>query len=311
LAVTDKLHHRIPKISPVCPVCCSEVEDVHHCMVRCTLARALRDGMRSVWNLPGEAAFRYTGRNWLLLLLDGVNSDVRAKLLFLLWRTWHHRNNIVHGDGKASIAASIPFLQNYVESFCPGAPLPDSKGKAPVLPLRAQVADPRPVAHSEWAAPEPGWVKVNVDAGWQASSSAGGIGMVVRDEMGAVLLSEWKTLVACGSAEEAEMIACLEGIRYLAAYPQIPGILETDCSRLVAALEAVELDRSAHWSLILEAKSLLEVLPRVKLRRVSRVSNRVAHDLEQLGKRECGVLHRAVPSCLSDSLLLDCKNDVT
>jgi hypothetical protein len=28
------------------------------------------------------------------------------------------------------------------------------------------VADPRPVAHSEWAAPEPGWVKVNVDAGW-------------------------------------------------------------------------------------------------------------------------------------------------
>jgi ribonuclease HI len=120
---------------------------------------------------------------------------------------------------------------------------------------------------------------VNVDAGWQAPSFAGGIGMVVRDETGAVLHAEWKPLSTCGSAEEAETIACLEGIRYLAAHPQKPGILEMDCSRLVAVLEAMELDRSAHWSLLLEAKTLLEVLPQVRLSRVSRVSNKVAHDL--------------------------------
>jgi hypothetical protein len=70
------------------------------------------------------------------------------------------------------------------------------------------------------------------------------------------------------------------------------------------------LDRSAHWSLILEAKTLLEVLPQMRLSRVSRVSNKVVHDLTQLGKRECGVLHGAIPSCASDSLLLDCKNVV-
>jgi hypothetical protein len=166
LAVTDNLHHRIQKISPLCPVCCSEVEDTHHSMVRCTLARALRDGMRSVWKLLGEAAFRLTGRNWLLLLLDGVSSDMRVKLLFLLWRTWHHQNNVVHGDGKASIAASIPFLQNYVESICPGAPEPDRKGKSLVWAAKAQT-DRDSVPCSNWLAPEPGWVKVNVDAGWR------------------------------------------------------------------------------------------------------------------------------------------------
>jgi hypothetical protein len=112
------------------------------------LAHALRDGMRSVWDLPDKTVFRLTGQNWLLLLLDGVNSDTRVKLLFLLWRTWHHQNHVVHGDGKASIVASIPFLQNYVETICPGAPELDRKGKTLVLPLRVQEADNGPVAHS-------------------------------------------------------------------------------------------------------------------------------------------------------------------
>jgi hypothetical protein len=135
--------------------------------------------------------------------------------------------------------------------------------------------------------------------------------MVVRDDSGVVLHAEWKTLTDCGSAEEAETLACLEGIRYLATHLQKPGVLETDCSWLVAVLEAKDFDRSAHWSLFLEAKTRLDLLPQVKLSRVDRVSNKVAHDLAQLGKRECGVLHGAVPSCVSDSLLLDCKNAVT
>jgi ribonuclease HI len=267
--------------------------------------------MRTVWDLPIEKAFRLTGQNWLLLLLDGVNSATRVKLLFLLWRTWHHRNNVVHGDGKASVAASVPFLQHYVDSICPGTLEPDRKDKAPALPLCSLDDLNGPAAHSSWISPSPGWVKVNVDAGWHASSSEGGIGMVVRDEAGDVLRAEWKPLTACGSAEEAETLACLEGIRYLAAHPQRPGILETDCSRIVTILEAKDVDRSAHWSLFFEAKTMLEMLPQVRLSRVDRACNRVAHDLAQLGKRECGALHGVVPSCALDSLVLDCKNNVT
>jgi ribonuclease HI len=310
LAVTDSLHRRIPRIEPTCPVCGSESEDAHHSMVRCTLARALRDGMRQVWTLPREDAFRYTGQNWFLLLLDGVSKDMRIKLLFLLWRTWHHRNNVVHGDGKASIAASVPFLQNYVASIHPNVPEPDRKGKkAAMLPL-APAAELVTVAPSNWQAPEAGWIKVNVDAGWNTSYTAGGAGMVVRDSTGSVLFSEWKTLPPCASAEEAEILACLEGIRYLAAHPQCPGVLETDCARIIDVLTSTEKDRSTNWSLLLEAKALLDLLPVVKVCKVSRVGNKVAHDLAQLGKRECGVLHKAVPPCALDSLLHECNATV-
>ena len=57
----------------------------------------------------------------------------------------------------------------------------------------------------------------------------------------------------------------------------------------------------------MEAKSELHTPTNVSLKKVGRVSNRVAHDLAKLGKRECGVLHGAVPSCVLESLMLDCK----
>jgi hypothetical protein len=66
LAVTSSLHRSIPRILPTCAVCGVDDEDAHHCMVRCTLARALRDGMRTVWSLPSETELRYTGNSWFL-----------------------------------------------------------------------------------------------------------------------------------------------------------------------------------------------------------------------------------------------------
>jgi hypothetical protein len=97
------------------------------------MARALREGMRLKWKLPPESHFVYsTGKEWLLTLLCKLLDRTRAKVIFLLWRTLHHQNNIVHGDGKASIAISIPFLSNYLDSFeTATSRVFDSKGKNP------------------------------------------------------------------------------------------------------------------------------------------------------------------------------------
>jgi hypothetical protein len=54
----------------------------------------------------------------------------------------------------------------------------------------------------------------------------------------------------------------------------------------------------------------MNMLLEFKVGKVARVSNRVAHELAQLGKRECGVLHGAVPPCVLGPLLRDCNNNV-
>jgi hypothetical protein len=134
LDVKVAFHRCISIVLPTCTICGCGVESVHHALVTCTLARALREGMRSHWDLPTEEEFRFSGKEWILNLLLQARASQRDQVIFLLWRVWHHRNNVIHGDGKASIAASIPYLRNYVESFrdCTG-PAPDPKGKTPLL----------------------------------------------------------------------------------------------------------------------------------------------------------------------------------
>jgi hypothetical protein len=57
LAVCFELHRRIPEKDLVCIICGCEDEDDHHALVRCTLARALRDEMRKFWSLPSKDFF--------------------------------------------------------------------------------------------------------------------------------------------------------------------------------------------------------------------------------------------------------------
>jgi hypothetical protein len=60
-----------------------EDEDVHHALIRCALATALREEMRTVWPLPTDAAFNVTGKEWLLHLLQQLSPDMRSRVLFL------------------------------------------------------------------------------------------------------------------------------------------------------------------------------------------------------------------------------------
>jgi hypothetical protein len=65
-----------------------------------------------------------------------------------MWGAWHHRNNVVHGDMKASEAASVPFILNYYQSFSTAtAKNHSSTGKLDILPdLDTSTAGPSSTA---------------------------------------------------------------------------------------------------------------------------------------------------------------------
>jgi hypothetical protein len=115
-----------------------------------------------------------------LQLIANVPAETRPKLLLLFWRVWHHRNNIVHGDGKAAISASVPFLQNYLESFIAATTKHvDLKGKGAIF--KSQAVPSTPHVRSWWHPPDIGWTKVNVDGGWDSWSKKAGWGLIIRD----------------------------------------------------------------------------------------------------------------------------------
>jgi ribonuclease HI len=90
-------------------------------------------------------------------------------------------------------------------------------------------------------------------------SKKAGVGVVIRDHRGQVILSEWKPITGCTSAEEAEVHAFLAGLKQLINLWRWPASLESDRSRVVQTITTSLLDRSGFWSLCEEARELLKI----------------------------------------------------
>jgi hypothetical protein len=118
-----------------CAICGAGDEDAHHATVMCTKAAGLRHAMRVHWELPKEILFRHTGIDWLLLLLNQVDETTKARILFLFWRAWHLRNDIVHESGKGTIARSVSFLLSYNTAHDNLEGYVADKSKTPMHPI--------------------------------------------------------------------------------------------------------------------------------------------------------------------------------
>ncbi|WVZ69136.1 hypothetical protein U9M48_017972 [Paspalum notatum var. saurae] len=199
-----------------------------HAMIRCPHARALRDALREDW-----------------------------KLLLLLWRTWQVRNDITHDTKFSSVASSVIFIRKYWSELCMirhSSNLFDDKGKQPVFDSqkRNQLND-KTKKKGRWILPESGWIKINVDGAFDDNSKEAGIGVIIRDESGQVLLSSCRYVYAGSDAEEIEALACKEGLSLEAEWINKRAILETDCKSVKEALKKPRCLRSKLTFIITEA----------------------------------------------------------
>jgi hypothetical protein len=112
----NKLKKKL-EVDGICVVCGCEDESSYHATVACTKSKALRQEMRKIWDIPNENSFKFTGPDWLLILLDGINNEKRGLVLMLLWRCWHLRNDAVHEKGECSIKGSAIFLNRYIHEL--------------------------------------------------------------------------------------------------------------------------------------------------------------------------------------------------
>jgi hypothetical protein len=77
---------RTLELDSTCSLCGMEQETSYHATVSCTKARAFRSEMRKFWDLPSEYMFRFTGPDWLPLLLSNIAKEKRGFVLLVLWR---------------------------------------------------------------------------------------------------------------------------------------------------------------------------------------------------------------------------------
>ena len=61
-----------------------------------------------------------------------------------------------------------------------------------------------------WQPPEEECIKINVDGSYVKATGEVSVGVIIRDHKGRVLLSSWRYMFQCTSAEEAELLAYKE-----------------------------------------------------------------------------------------------------
>lgn len=168
-------------------------------------------------------------------------------------------------------------------------------GKRSVNPARS---------NESWKAPPAGWCEVNVDGSFVESTGAAGVGVVARDSAGMVVFTAWRVLFRC-----AEARACVEGICLASQWKPDRVIIESDCARIVQAIQHGEDRLDIAFVVVAEARELSQLLLECKISLVRRDCNVVANDLAQLARR---TVHSAVwlaqaPACVSDRLNSECN----
>ena len=91
-------HHQA--ILGMCSICGIEDECIFHALVNFPKAHAFRMALKQMWNLPTEEILKYSGPDWFLILLDQLNSHMREQTIFMFWRAWHLRNDLIFDKRK-------------------------------------------------------------------------------------------------------------------------------------------------------------------------------------------------------------------
>jgi hypothetical protein len=297
----------------VCDICGHGEEDEYHAVIACTKSRALRFAMRKEWELPDEKEFWYTGTDWLQILLDKHGSEVRTKILLLLWRAWFLRDDCVHHEGKESVSRSAMFLVGYEEEIRNLPRTGDgASGKQKWSLTESGATKPQERVGSEeidrWEKPAAGVVKLNTDASYLLDTGQCWAGAVARDHCGRVLFSSSKSVKTCSSVEEAEGHAILSGLVTLSAMYRGHLIIETDCATIARELKKATLSRSVCFSVVCDIKDTARLFSSVNINAVQRSKNKLAHELAARGRRGDSMIIANVPEGLSSLMLSECTH---
>ena len=103
--------------------------------------------IRESWNLPPESMLAFNGPEWLLLLIDRLDTQAAAQLVLIFWRAWFIRNELTHEGRWSPIQKSITLTSLHLNVEA------DEKGKAPIEtstePTRVPPGSPRAATGSK------------------------------------------------------------------------------------------------------------------------------------------------------------------
>jgi ribonuclease HI len=159
---------------------------------------------------------------------------------------------------------------------------------------------------SHWTAPSQAWLKVNWDAALSQKRSRIGLGAVVRDWMGRLVMASCKTQTGCPDPSTSEALSALRAVQLCKALGATMIHIEGDAKVVIDALLSDDEVRSHMGNVIEDIKEELRTVPHWKVSFVRREGNKIAHVLAKTALN-CNLDQEWVepPECIQDLLLLE------
>lgn len=138
------------------------------------------------------------------------------------------------------------------------------------------------IGSRQWTPPGDGELKINVDASWFESANFFSIGMVTRDQKGHFI--EVRTMAFHQAADvfEAECIGMKEALSWVLNQENKKATVETDSMLTIEAIKGQRENMLEVGHVIDQCKSMLLLMPDVKVKFVRKQASKVAHELARL-----------------------------
>ncbi|XP_062014476.1 uncharacterized protein LOC133731014 [Rosa rugosa] len=139
---------------------------------------------------------------------------------------------------------------------------------------------------SEWQAPDRGRLKLNCDGAASDNLGRYGLGFVVRNELGAVLLAAGQIIVNLVSALISELLAIKEGLEMVKERRLSSVEVENDRLSAVQLINHKEKCFVAEGIIVEEIQTLLREVRISVIKHTSRNNNKAAHAVTNFVARE-------------------------
>ncbi|KAK9993781.1 hypothetical protein SO802_023484 [Lithocarpus litseifolius] len=259
----DNLFRRQIVASDRCNICKTHPEDILHVVWGCTevanLWKALTWAQHAVSPPPGDFTNLFSS---FLQVRDDYGVEFFAITSWLLW----NRRNAIRLD-----RSTRPL--NQVLSVA-GEMLHDFLDAQDEVSMTTQVS-----TQPHWNAPTQTRYKANFDGALFSSTDVAGLGVVIRDNVGAVIGALSMRIPLPQSVATVETLACRRAVQFAVEIGLHEVIFEGDAAVVIQAVQNREEDQSAHGHIVGDIQDQVSFLAFSDFCLTPRSCNRVADAL--------------------------------
>ncbi|CAL2247331.1 unnamed protein product [Prunus armeniaca] len=210
LATKENMFKRKISSSPICPICCNEIETVEHMLLLCTWVVPIWFGGQL--NLRIDKFSISTFANWLLTTVEQSrpSPDIairESQTAYAEFTNAQIHKNVIHRSPPQNISLT-----------------------------------------QRWMPPCNDFVKVNVDASWKQGMDVASVGVIIRRADGS-FLAGFSGPTNASSSIEVETLAILEGCKFALHEGLNNVIIESDSREAISSVHGSIVRGRWHYTL--------------------------------------------------------------